>query len=78
MIFGYADRTVNEFGLMALREVTFAVTPEALRLMARFLEQAAGMLEEGNRGSSEHYHIGTFHPEWSGLCPGDDVIIARN
>ena len=37
MLYGYAVKELNEEGLLELREVRFAASPEVLREIARFL-----------------------------------------
>jgi hypothetical protein len=53
MIYGYECRTINEYGLKQLREVSFAMSPDDLRELADFLKEAA---EELGGASSDHWH----------------------
>lgn len=58
MIYGYESRTVNEYGLKQLREVSFAASPQTLReLSAFFLEVAQEMEDQGALGQQWHRHI---------------------
>jgi hypothetical protein len=53
MIYGYDSRTINEYGLKQMREVSVSVDPDDLRALAEFLTDAADELEGGVSG---HWH----------------------
>ena len=53
MIYGYDSRTVNEYGLKQLREISLAVSPDDLRELADFLRDTAVELEGA---ASDHWH----------------------
>jgi len=77
MLYGYASRKVNEYGLLELREVTFAAPPEVLREIAAFLEHAATRLEAEKHSPMFHVHIGSVVPGWTARFQGKDVIVMR-
>jgi hypothetical protein len=70
MLDGYDSRTVNEYGLKELREISLAVSPDDLRELAGFLEDAADELE-GACSSHWHRHI----PEGLRRRLGCDAIV---
>ena len=53
MIYGYDSRTVNEYGLRQMKEVSVSASPEALRGLAAFLVATA---EELEGAASGHWH----------------------
>ena len=53
MIYGYDSRTVNEYGLRQMREISVAAQPNALRELAGFFLQCADELETATSG---HWH----------------------
>lgn len=57
MIYGYPVRTINEFGLNELREVSISASPELLRSLARCLFDAAIELESGPKSAHWHRHL---------------------
>jgi len=74
MICGY-QRKKHDNGLLELREVTLALSPHRLRLIAGFLNATADEMEaETKNSSSWHRHLSAWAPEWlqSGLA---DVIV---
>jgi hypothetical protein len=78
MIYGYSRASINEYGLLELREVTLSLSPERLRLLARFLAQMAEELEsDASPSSSWHRHLSAWNPKWSN--PGNiaDVVVVR-
>ena len=74
MIFGYSEKIVNEeYGLLQMREVSFAMKPDQLRLVATFLLRAAEQLESGP--TFLHRHIDELVPEWRATNPQTDLIV---
>lgn len=74
MIYGYSEKIVNEeFGLLQMREVSFAMKPAQLRLVATFLLRAAEQLESGH--AFLHRHIEELVPEWIATNPQTDLIV---
>ena len=74
MIYGYAKRTADpEFGLLELSEVTFNLDPERLRLVAKFLTQAAEEIEAGSLGAS-HVHLSGAEPTWDADQVADVIV----
>jgi hypothetical protein len=74
MIYGYGDKVLNEYGLLELREVTFAASPDTLREIASFLTSMADLLEAGTFRIT-HRHIGSVVSDWGKRFPGKDVIV---
>ncbi len=74
MIYGYATKKVNEYGLLDLREVTFVATPEVLRQISFFLSGMADLLEAGEFKIT-HRHIGGSISDWDARFPDKDVIV---
>ena len=74
VIYGYSDKIVNEeYGLLLMREVSFAMNPAQLRLIATFLVRAAEQLESGQ--TFLHRHIEELVPEWRTTNPQVDLIV---
>lgn len=71
-IYGYSKRECSEEGLLEMGEVTFNVSPDALRRVARFLEHCADGMESGDwRG--DHLHLSMVDRAWDrSEC---DVIV---
>ena len=74
MLYGYSKRTINEYGLLELREVTIAASPDVLRQIAGYLVEVANMMEVKEPTPNFHRHIGNHVPSWDGSFPGWDVI----
>jgi hypothetical protein len=74
MIYGYAARTLNEHGLLELREVSFEASPAVLRELAQFLKTSADLLDAGTFRHT-HLHIGSVIRDWDRRFPGKDVIV---
>ncbi|MCA9646842.1 MAG: hypothetical protein H6718_13770 [Polyangiaceae bacterium] len=69
-VFGYGEVILEEFGLQAMREVSFEGTPDELRCVARFLIQKAEELE------MRTFRISHMHMPRKGLEEGScDVIV---
>ena len=74
VIYGYSEKIVNEeYGLLLMREVSFALNPVQLRLVAKFLIRAAEQLESGQ--TFLHRHIEELVPEWRATKPEADLIV---
>jgi hypothetical protein len=73
MIYGYDSRTLNNYGLKQMREISLAVAAHDLRELADFLKEAAQELEEA---SSYHWH--RHAPDELRQRLGCDVIVASN
>ncbi len=69
-LFGHTHSSEQPF---ELREVTFQASPDALRTIARFLEQMATELEEAP-SSFEHSHVQDTFEEWPSQWP--DLVVA--
>jgi len=74
MIYGYDSRSINEYGLKQMREISIAATPNALREMAQFLQEVAEQLE--NSAGSSHWH--KHAPSAMQKALECDVVILRN
>jgi hypothetical protein len=70
VIYGYDTRTVNEYGLKEMREVTIAATPELLRTLASYIREAAEQLEK-RTSPSWHAHA----PMEPAQDLGCDVVV---
>ncbi|MCY1015538.1 hypothetical protein [Pyxidicoccus sp. MSG2] len=76
MIYGYSNRTLNEYGLQELREVTLSMTPAQLRQVASFLTEMANQMETGAlQGANAHRHLTTVNPGWMKEHPSADIIV---
>lgn len=64
MIYGYANKTVDEDGLLELRELTFASDSSSLRQIAEFLFAMADAIESGDLSGDGHRHIDEVIPGW--------------
>lgn len=53
MIYGYESRTINEYGLKQMREISVAASPNALRELAQYFIECADELESA---ASAHWH----------------------
>jgi hypothetical protein len=75
MIYGYSAKQVNEYGLMEMREVTFATSPEVLREIADFLNAMADLMEKGGFRNCSHRHIDNVVRNWRNRFPDKDVVV---
>lgn len=73
MIYGYDSRTLNEYGLKQLREISLAMSPQDIRELASFLQEAA---EELEGASSGHWHL--HAPDALRRKVGCDVIVLNS
>ena len=71
MIYGYDSRTINEYGLKQMREISVSAHPEALRALAEFLVEAASELESKEVSSHWHKHL----PSEMKKTLGCDVVV---
>jgi hypothetical protein len=74
MICGYDTRTVNEYGLREMCEVSITAKPVLLRSLAKLMEDAASEMESAGAA--------VIHPNWHRHLPdalkrelGYDVIV---
>jgi len=56
-VYGRAKRTVDDTGLMEMSEVCICAHPDALRAMAKLLEECALELEGDQRYKFSHKHL---------------------
>ena len=75
MVYGYSRRVINEYGLMEMREVTFALAPEELRVVGQFLLDMAQEMEGRTFEKTTHRHLSTSHPGWTKSTSNADVIV---
>jgi len=73
MIYGYKLKKINKFGLLEMKEITFAAPPNVLREIAHFLESMADQMEKEHFRTT-HRHIGQFFLDWDTRFPNKDVI----
>jgi hypothetical protein len=72
--YGYSRQVVNEFGPMELREVTFSLSADELRRVAKFLSVCADRIENGDFKSS-HLHIDHVDREWPRTGQADIIVL---
>lgn len=77
MVYGYSKRTVNEYGLVELREITFGLPPGDLRDVAGFLLAMADELEDACTDENWHRHIEMHVNGWRSRHPDLDIIVVR-
>jgi len=76
-MYGYSTGVaLDQYGLMELREVTFAASPEVLRQISRFLELAADKMERGEFDEGRE-HIDRVLPAWSSLFPSKSIVVSH-
>lgn len=75
MIYGYARKTVNEYGLLELGEVTLMMEPAQIRTVGRFLLDIAMQMEAASRTQGWHRHLSSWTPDWSSEKGQPDVIV---
>lgn len=76
MIYGYSKKVVNEYGLLQMREVSFAMSPTKLRVVATFLARVAEQLESGH--TFLHRHIDEVLPEWRAVSSTDIIVVPQD
>jgi hypothetical protein len=72
-VFGYKEKVINEHGLLQMAEVTFQVSPETLRAIAKFFIDSADYLDKHN--DFDHAHLQDDWSEWKKEYP--DIIITK-
>ncbi len=73
MIYGYSEKIIEEeYELLQMREVTFAMAPDQLRLVAKFLLKIADDIQSGV--PFLHRHIEEVVPEWRLSVPQVDIV----
>jgi hypothetical protein len=77
MIYGYSHRVLNDYGLLEMKEVTFALDAQRLRVVGQFLLDMAREMESGSFDKHSHRHLTTTNPGWNKESPIADVIVAR-
>jgi len=75
MIYGYRLKEVNEFGLLEMKEITFAASPAVLRQVARFLNEMAQKMDEDFFEKCSHAHINSVIVDWDRLFPNKDIVV---
>jgi hypothetical protein len=70
MVYGYDSRTINEYGLKQMREISFKLPANTLRELARFLLQSADELQDA---TSPNWH--RHSPPALERDVGCDVIV---
>lgn len=73
-IYGY-EKTNDDSGILNMAEITICTTPETLREIAKFIQNAANELETDGEDFG-HLHL---RDNWSGWDKnGADIIICQN
>lgn len=75
MIYGYGLKPINEFGLLEMKEITFAASPTVLRQIAQFLEEMAQKMDEGFFERCSHAHIKSIIEGWDKCFPNKDIVV---
>jgi hypothetical protein len=76
MIYGYPRHTDDEETSYELREVSFAMPPDMLRRMAKFILKAADDVEaDDHLQAGWHFHARDTIPDWWQKSGGHDVVI---
>ena len=75
MIYGYAAKKVDEYGLLEMKEVTIEASAQVLREMAQFLAEMADLMDAGGFSRCSHRHIGSVIKDWDKRFPGKDLIV---
>jgi hypothetical protein len=70
LLYGYAKNDYEK--LIELREVSILASSRELRLISKFLEKAAQLIDEG----SEHVHLQSECSEWNDSLP--DVVAVSD
>jgi len=74
VLYGYSEKVADEeYGLLQMREVTFAMSARDLKLVAAFLVHVAEQMESGE--TFLHRHIDEFVPEWKTVQPGTNLVV---
>ena len=73
MIYGYDSKTLDEYGLKQMKEVSLGCSPSTVRELAKFLFEAADELEQAE---SIHWH--KHAPERLQRQIGCDVIVINS
>jgi hypothetical protein len=73
MIYGYMEKVADEeYGLLQMRQITLAMNPLQLRLLAKFALKIAEEIESG--APFLHRHIDESIPEWRAALEEVDVV----
>ena len=76
MICGYARESIEQAGELVMKEVSFGFPPEALRGIAKFLEQTADEMEkEEPEQLCWHRHIDSMIRNWQDRYPDTDIVV---
>ena len=75
MIYGYKLAEVNEYGLIELKEVTFAADAETLRDLGRFFTLMADAMDADEFDRTSHRHIGNVIEGWSSSQDKDVIVM---
>ncbi len=73
-VFGYGKRTVNKYGLLELREVSFEMSAEDLRRVAGFFLACADQFNAGEWRTS-HQHLSQQDSSWSIQHPDLEIVV---
>jgi len=76
MIYGYGRKTINDYGLLELEEVSIALPPEKLRDLAKFLQTAADRLSSGSLAKGSHMHADEeLTAKWAADAGFDFIVL---
>jgi hypothetical protein len=74
MLYGYSKRTINEHGLLELREISFNFNASDLKRIAAFLFDIASKMDR-REIKANHIHIDSKDKNWKRDNPGSDIIV---
>jgi hypothetical protein len=77
MVSGYSRAQLNEYGLLELREVSFGLSSERLRDIARFLLEMADEIDGSKPSSSWHRHLSGWSKNWSQFGACADIVVTK-
>jgi hypothetical protein len=75
MLFGYSSRTIDENGLLEMREVSVAANANTLRQIASFFNEMAEIMDKGGFVKCSHKHISSVVKDWTQRHPNSDIIV---
>lgn len=75
MIYGAGAQKLNKYGLLEMKEVSFALNPTGLKMVAQFFQTIANEMEAGQAEPGWHRHIETYSKGWRRAYPGLDIVV---
>lgn len=75
MLYGYKLAEANEYGLLELKDISFATDSDTLRDLGRFFMQMADAMDDGEFERCSHRHIGSVIDGWSKTHDKDVIVM---